>query len=143
MKNERYIIMNKLFYVSFFLLSTFLSIGQTVDENPNVPWTYVRSSEIVLQPGVPQNFEIPLDKNAEYQIIIDQKYIPIVGAIKLYDLQEKIVKQGKINVSNNAFKLQFTVDDGGTYNLVITLAHFQKSKTEPIKVSLNLIRRGA
>lgn len=118
----------------------FQTKAQTVDVNPNIQWSYVRTQNLELQSGRTYQFEVPAERGYDYVFNVAHETENSFVRVALLDLQYKPIS-AMVDSSNTAsMDLNFRVDDNGTYIVVVVLSAEQGADATLPSV-LSLVRR--
>jgi hypothetical protein len=123
------------------LLCAWSASAQTLEVNPNLKWNIIISHDIDLMSGNFTSYEFPAEKNYNYVFNLTHNLQGLHAVIMVYDMQDALIQKMVVDDNNLSVDLGFSVEQSGTYRVIIGLTNPSGQKGQPLPSQFSLIRR--
>jgi hypothetical protein len=123
-------------------LCGWMAHAQTLEVNPSVQnWQIVISHDIPLTSGNFTSYEFPAEKNYNYIFNLTHSLKNMHAVLMVYDMQDGLIDKIVVDTNDLSVDLRFSVEESGTYRVIIGLTDPNGKKGAPLPSQFALIRR--
>ncbi len=122
-------------------MCTWMASAQSLETNPNINWEIIISHDLPLSSGNFTSYEFPAERNYNYIFNLTHGLQNVHAVLMVYDMQDALVDKIVVDTSDLSLDLRFSVEESGTYRVIVGLTDVNGNKGAPLPSQFALIRR--